>query len=186
MKKNSVYLFIILFLIVVLVVVYYYGFVNNEDKDNQINNVSVENKSEGIEDTNTEFKPAIYVIQFDEDLLGEEFKSAGGEIKDCKYEITFSADGKFNINTGFGNSVQGTYSVDRDIIDCTLTALNGENSSMQSIDGEISFKINNDSELEITDASESYTIKIVDTAGEESKEMLLWPLVKGIKYTIEK
>lgn len=190
MKKssgNGIYLVIIIILLGALGAMYYFGFINNKEKTNQTNNVSVENKTEDTEDTNTEFKPATYVIQFDENLLGEEFKLAGGEIKDCKYEITFLEDSKFDINTGFGNSVQGTYSVDNNIINCKLISSNGENLSKNSINEEISFKINNDSELEIINISDVYTIKVRDMNGkEESKEMTLWPLVKGIKYIIEK
>lgn len=182
-KGNIVYLLIIILLIGILGIACYFGFTSNKDSS-QNNNVNGENKVESIADT--EFKPATYVIQFDEDLLGEEFKLAGNEIKDCEYAVSFLDNNKFNIDTGFGNSVQGTYSVDGNVINCILTTSDGENSTIQPIDGEISFRINNDSELEIIDVPEFYTIKIDMDGEKESKEMTLWPLVKGIKYVVEK
>lgn len=78
------------------------------------------------------------------------------------------------------------------IINCIVTSARGEYSPLQKIEGKISFKINSDSEIEITDIPESYTIRISSTSAEgwvltdETKEMGFWPLVKGIKFVSNK
>lgn len=189
---------IILILIIALMIMYYFGFVNNKNKDDKSNNINTnnyvanENKNSVNTDNTINFKPDNYIIQFDADLLGEEFEEAGNEIKECNYEISFLNNNEFNIYMGFGNSVEGTYTIDNNIINCKLTSISGEYSPSQEINGEISFKINSDSEIEIIDIPEFYTIRTSE-AGEngwvltdETKEMRFWPLVKGIKYTFNK
>lgn len=189
---------IILILIIALMIMYYFGVVDNKNKADKSNNVNTnnyvanENKNNINTDNTINFKPDNYIIKFDADLLGEEFEESGNEIKECNYEISFLNNNEFNIYMGFGNSVEGTYTIDNNIINCKLTSLNGEYSPSQEINGEISFKINSDSEIEIIDIPEFYTIRTSE-AGEngwvltdETKEMRFWPLVKGIKYTFNK
>lgn len=189
---------IILILIIALMIMYYFRVVNNKNKVDKSNNINTnnyvanENKNSVNTDNTINFKPDNYIIQFDTDLLGEEFEEAGNEIKECNYEISFLNNNEFNIYMGFGNSVEGTYTIDNNIINCKLTSISGEYSPSQEINGEISFKINSDSEIEIIDIPEFYTIRTSE-AGEngwvltdETKEMRFWPLVKGIKYTFNK
>ncbi len=130
-----------------------------------------------------------YVIQFDENLLGSEFTEAGSEIK----EIAFLEDNRFSIYMGFGNLVEGTYEiVNNDMINCKVTSAYGEYSPKQQVNGEISFKINNENELQILEIPETYVINITENKDgkwvltDETKEMEYWPLVKGIKYTLDK
>lgn len=191
-------MFIILILIFALIAVYYFGFVANKDiVDNPNNNISDttlnnsnENISANISSNSTiEFKPSKYAIQFNADLLGEEFEQAGNEIKGCDYEISFLENNKFIAYMNFGNSIEGTYSVsDDNKINCILTSASGEYSPKQKINEKISFKINSDSEIEIIEVPEFYTIKTSKTteSGEvltdETKEMGFWPLVEGIKF----
>ena len=130
--------------------------------------------------------------QFNADLLGEQFESAGNEIKGGSYTISFLDNNKFNIYMEFGNSVQGTYTISNNIINCILTSASGEYSPTQEIEGKISFKIISDSEIEIIDIPEFYTIRTSETSNagwvltDETKEMEFWPLVEGIKYVYNK
>ncbi|MDO5556147.1 MAG: hypothetical protein Q4G09_05925 [Clostridia bacterium] len=70
--------------------------------------------------------------------------------------------------------------------------MSGEYSQTQEINEKISFKINSDSEIEIIDIPEFYTIRTsqISDVGwvleDETKEMKFWPLVKGIKYVFNK
>ena len=175
---TTVCLFVILILALALILVYYFGFVVNKNKTDK---------------NMLEFKPSNYVIQFDSNLLGEKFKESGNEIKECNYEISFLDNNKFTIYMNFGNYIQGTYAISNDnIINCILTSTSGEYSPIQEIDEKISFKINSNSEIEVIDIPESYTIRTTELSetgwilNEETKEMKFWPLVKGIKYVLHK
>lgn len=202
-------MFIILILIFALIIMYYFGFVADRNKTEQSNsNISLDtninSSNENISDNNVandnvsnditiELEPSNYVIQFEADLLGENFESCGNEIKGCNYEISFLDNNKFTANMNFGNSIQGTYIISNDnVINCIITSASGEYSPTQEVDGKISFKINSDSEIEIIDIPESYTIKISELgeAGwvltDENKEMGFWPLVEGIKFVSDK
>lgn len=178
-------MFIILILIFALVIVYYFGFVADKNiHDTNSNTVSTDNK--------IQFEPANYVIQFDANLLGEEYKTAGNEIKGCDYEISFLNNNKFTAYMNFGNSIEGSYTVSNNIINCIITSASGEYSPTQQIEGKFSFKINNNSEIEIIDIPESYAIKNSEISSEgwiltnETKEMKFWPLVEGIKFVSNK
>lgn len=201
---------IILLLIFALIIIYYFGFVADKNKIEQSNNnLSLDmnindpdengfahnnenNNNNAFTNNIIEFKPAEYVIQFNADLLGEEFESAGNEIKGESYTISFLNNNKFNIYMGFGFSVQGTYAVSNNIINCILTSASGEYSPTQEIEGKISFKIISDSEIEIIDIPKSYKIRTSEISDsgwvltDETKELEFWPLVKGIKYVSNK
>ena len=92
----------------------------------------------------------------------------------------------------FGNYIQGTYTVSNNIINCILTSASGEYSPAQEVSGKISFKINNNSEIEIIDIPESYKIRTTELSEngwiltDETKDMEFWPLIKGIKYVSDK
>lgn len=138
------------------------------------------------------FTEGNYVIEFDEALLGDEYKTAGNEIKGCDYRLSFSS-GKFTADMNFGNRVGGVYSVSGDgVVLCSLKTASGEYSPVQNISGEITFKILSESELEILSAPESYVIKLCELSGgewvltDENKELGFWPLVKGIKFRLSK
>jgi len=191
-------MFIILILIFALIVVYYFGFIADknitDNSNNKVLNTNSNNSNENISNTisnnNTiEFKPSNYAIQFDADLLGEEFKQAGNEIKGCDYEISFLENNTFIAYMNFGNSIEGTYSISNDNkINCIITSASGEYSPKQEVSGRISFKINSNSEIEILDIPEFYTIKTSTSTEsgwvltDETKEMAFWPLVEGIKF----
>jgi hypothetical protein len=168
---------LVLILVILLALVYYFGFVVNKNKSN--NNIS-------------EFKPSNYIIQFNSNILGEKFNEVGNETKDCNYEISFLDNNKFTIYMNFGNYIQGTYTVSNNIINCILTSASGEYSPAQEVSGKISFKINNNSEIEIIDIPESYKIRTTELSEngwiltDETKEMEFWPLIKGIKYVSDK
>lgn len=168
---------LVLILVILLALVYYFGFVVNKNKSN--NNIS-------------EFKPSNYIIQFNSNILGEKFNEVGNETKDCNYEISFLNNNKFTIYMNFGNYIQGTYTVSNNIINCILTSASGEYSPAQEVSGKISFKINNNSEIEIIDIPESYKIRTTELSEnawiltDETKEMEFWPLIKGIKYVSDK
>ena len=160
--------------------------INNSKENTAINNV--DNK----DNNKVDFKPSDYVIQVDANLLGEEFELSENEIKQYNYEISFLDDNSFKINMGSGNSVQGNYVVSDDIITCNLTHASGEYSPTQEINGKISFKINSNSEIEIISIPEFYTIRLSELSDsgwvltDETKKTEFWPLVKGIKYILNK
>lgn len=161
--------------------------VNNSNK-----NLSNVNNSNVSTDNKTQFKTGTYIIQFDANLLGEEYETAGNEIKGCDYEFSFLDNNEFSAYMNWGNSIYGSYTVSNNIINCIITSTSGDNAATQKIEGKISFKINSDSEIEITDITESYTIRVSDISDEgwvltdETKEMSFWPLVKGIKFVSNK
>lgn len=149
-------------------------------------------KSDLDSNSATKFTQGDYVIEFDEALLGDEYKSAGNEIKGCDYKFSFK-DGEFTADMNFGNSVSGVYSVSGDgIVLCSLKTAVGEYSPVQNINGEISFKIVSESEIEILSAPESYVIKLCELNGgewvltDENKELSFWPLVDGINFKLAK
>lgn len=138
------------------------------------------------------FTEGDYVIEFNETLLGDEYKTAGNEIKDCDYNISFK-DGKFTAYMNFGNSVGGTYSVSGDgVVLCSLKTAIGEYSPEQSIKGEISFKVISESKIKILSAPDSYDIKISELKDgkwvltNEEKSLGFWPLVNGIEFKLSK
>lgn len=92
----------------------------------------------------------------------------------------------------FGNSIEGSYTISNNIINCIITSASGEYSPTQKIEGKNSFKINSDSEIEITDIPESYTIRTSETSPEglgltdNTKKIEFWPLVESIKFVSDK
>ena len=136
---------IILILSFALIIVYYFGFVAEENSieksnlDTNINNLNetISNANDDNVSTNNtvEFNQTDYVIQFDEYLLGEEYETAGNELKEESYTISFLNNNEFNIYMGFGNSVQGNYTISNNIVNCILTTARGEYSPIQEIEG---------------------------------------------------
>lgn len=194
---STVILVFIIFILLFVILGMWYYYNNKKDGSNNIvlpntkfnitsNSVNTVNSPEN----SIEFKLGTYQIQFNEDLLGEEFKSSGNEIKGCNYEISFYENNKFSINLGFGHRATGFYAISDNIITCNIDTVEGEYGPSQRTKASISFKINSNSEIEIINASESYEIKVVDIPNnsltDEFKDMSLWPLVKGIKYVLSK
>jgi len=204
MNEGKILIILIILVISILLVGLSFGFMNNKKTKEQTNvanissniNNSKENTTINNVDNNdnnkVDFKPSDYVIQVDANLLGEEFELSENEIKQYNYEISFLDDNSFKINMGSGNSVQGNYVVSDDIITCNLTHASGEYSPTQEINGKISFKINSNSEIEIISIPEFYTIKLSELSDsgwvltDETKKTEFWPLVKGIKYILNK
>ncbi len=194
-ENGKINLVIAIFIVVIIaaiaaVMVKYLGLMPGKTEEKEAENTTSQT------DNNTKqinLESLKYVIQFDENLLGSEFTEAGSEIKDCNYEIAFLEDNRFSIYMGFGNLVEGTYEiVNNDMINCKVTSAYGEYSPKQQVNGEISFKINNENELQILEIPETYVINITENKDgkwvltDETKEMEYWPLVKGIKYTLDK
>jgi len=168
-----------LFFLVVLCVFSLSACISNEKSDLGLNNAP-------------SFTEGDYLIEFNEDLLGDEYKTAGNEIKGCDYKLSFK-NGKFTVDMNFGNSVGGTYSVSGDgVVLCSLKTAEGEYSPEQNIKGEISFKVVSGSKIKILSAPDSYDIKITELKnGEwvltsEEKSLGLWPLVNGIEFKLSK
>ncbi len=204
MNEGKILIILIILVISILLVGLSFGFMNNKKTKEQTNvaNISsnINNSKENTainnvdnkDNNKVDFKPSDYVIQVDANLLGEEFELSENEIKQYNYEISFLDDNSFKINMGSGNSVQGNYVVSDDIITCNLTHASGEYSPTQEINGKISFKINSNSEIEIISIPEFYTIKLSELSDsgwvltDETKKTEFWPLVKGIKYILNK
>lgn len=203
-KKVNLSTIILIFIIFILLIVifgmwYHYNNLNDEANNttitNSASNIAISNTNTGISNNGSaenSFKSGNYHIQFDEELLGEEFESSGDEIKGCDYEISFLENNEFTAYMNFGNNISGSYSIsNNNIITCTANNFYGEYSPEQEISTTISFKINSNSEIEIVNVPESYKIKTADLndSGEwaltdEDKDMYLWPLVKGIKFVL--
>lgn len=204
MNEGKILIILIILVISILLVGLSFGFMNNKKTKEQTNvaNISsnINNSKENTtinnvdnkDNNKVDFKPSDYVIQVDANLLGEEFELSENEIKQYNYEISFLDDNSFKINMGSGNSVQGNYVVSDDIITCNLTHASEEYSPTQEINGKISFKINSNSEIEIISIPEFYTIKLSELSDsgwvltDETKKTEFWPLVKGIKYILNK
>lgn len=204
MNEGKILIILIILVISILLVGLSFGFMNNKKTKEQTNvaNISsnINNSKENTtinnvdnkDNNKVDFKPSDYVIQVDANLLGEEFELSENEIKQYNYEISFLDDNSFKINMGSGNSVQGNYVVSDDIITCNLTHASGEYSPTQEINGKISFKINSNSEIEIISIPEFYTIRLSELSDsgwvltDETKKTEFWPLVKGIKYILNK
>lgn len=204
MNEVKILIILIILVISILLVGLSFGFMNNKKTKEQTNvaNISsnINNSKENTtinnvdnkDNNKVDFKPSDYVIQVDANLLGEEFELSENEIKQYNYEISFLDDNSFKINMGSGNSVQGNYVVSDDIITCNLTHASGEYSPTQEINGKISFKINSNSEIEIISIPEFYTIRLSELSDsgwvltDETKKTEFWPLVKGIKYILNK
>ena len=160
-ENGKINLVIAIFIVVIIaaiaaVMVKYLGLMPGKTEEKEAENTTSQT------DNNTKqinLESLKYVIQFDENLLGSEFTEAGSEIKDCNYEIAFLEDNRFSIYMGFGNLVEGTYEiVNNDMINCKVTSAYGEYSPKQQVNGEISFKINNENELQILEIPETYKI----------------------------
>lgn len=191
-EKGKINLVIAIFIVIIivaiaLIMVYYLGLIPNKDEKVANTSNQTENDTKPIN-----LESSKYVIQFNQNLLGNEFAESGDEVKGCNYEIAFLENNKFSIYMNFGNIIEGTYEiVDNNIINCKVTSAFGEYSSNQPIEGKITFKINSENELEIIEIPETYIINITEykdgkwVLTNETKEMLYWPLVKGIKYVLD-
>lgn len=194
-------IFIILILIIALILVYYFGFVADKNEVEPSNNTTlldtnINNSNENITNDNTidntiNFEPSKYVMQLDAELLEGIYEPYGNEFTEWNREISFLKDNTINIYMGEGISIQGTYTVSNDIINCTITSTSGEYSPAQEITGKISFRIISNSEIEIIDVPESYTIKVSELTDsgwvltDETTEISFVPLVEGIKFIAE-
>ena len=196
-------IFIIIILMVALCAVYYLGFVKNseeiialKDEINVLksqNNVSQNEKVEiKTDDVATKkFKPGEYRILPDLQILGEEYFY----MADYGVEtISFSNDGTFSADLGWGIGISGNYEVSNDTISCIINEYSGEYSPDQETDGKIVFKIKNASDnsvdlIEIIEISDSFKVKETissETGGwtltNNDKDMPLYPLMEGIKF----
>ena len=150
---------------------------NIETKNDEVVNVT--------NDTSSELNLPLgsYVVQPDEEILGDIFDIVGDE------DITFLEDNKFSAYIGFGNSVAGNYKItDENIINCTIDTFVGEYSPEQKTSGNITLKIIDDSTIEVIDVSESVDIRMSEFTNDswnltnEHKDIGLRPFEKGIKF----
>lgn len=178
-KIINLCMIILLFTVLSLSLVTLTGCEQKNIKGNEINN-NIDYSSE----EKTNFTMGEYYIQVDKSILDVAEGIAEDEA------IEFLGDNTFNAYTGFGNAISGTYTVSDDKIDCIADTFHSEYGPNQKINASMSFKINSKSEIELIGTSETYEIKIVDipnnTLTNETKDMSLWPFVKGIKFILSK
>lgn len=188
MKTKKIINFsIILLLITVLFLVSLTGCGQN---NNGNTNTSVqENQVVSSPDNSNEIKLKLgsYVVQPDEKILGDITDIMGDE------DITFSENNKFDAYIGFGNNVSGTYSIsDPNTINCTITSFVGEYSPEQKVDGSMTFKIIDDSTIELVNASTTTKVQTTNLTDSgwvlsgEYKDLSLRPFEKGIKFVLSK
>lgn len=150
----------------------------------QKNVKNTETNNNTVSQEKTNFTTGKYYIQVDKSILDDTEGITEDE------SIEFLEGNTFNAYTGFGNGISGTYTVSDNKIDCIADSFHSEYGPNQKINASMSFKINSKSEIELVNTSETYQIKIVDipnnTLTNETKDMSLWPFVKGIKFILSK
>ena len=214
-KVNKISLstfFLILAIIVIAVMSYMLYITSNEKnkKDEEIaglnNEVStlqssvdnLQKKINTISDTiNTDttadsseakIKLGTYNIQIDKSIIDEDsYIGANDE------NIEFSDDNKFEAYIGEGAIIAGKYSISDNIVNCTIETFESEYTPEQKVTGRISFKIVDDSTIEIASVSETIKIETgtLDENGKwvlsgEYKDLYLSPFVEGIKFVLSK
>ena len=141
------------------------------------------NKGKTLPSKKIVFNYGTYTIDKNTALLSEV------ELLTADESIKFSDDNTFIIYTGWGYTVSGTYAITDGKIVCTANKFISENTS-QEVNFKIELKVNSDSEIEITNAPETYTIYTEDFINkkltDEIKEMPLSPLINGIKLKLSK
>lgn len=136
------------------------------------------------------FTTGEYKIEFNAELLGEQFSEAENEIKGCDYRISFAENGNFSLDLGFSSTVYGVWAAEGEEVICTVNSYTSEYSPEQDTAAELTFKVVSQSELEVSAVSQGFTIyttELTENGYEltsEQKELEFWPIVKGIKYKI--
>lgn len=139
-----------------------------------------------LTDTAEKNASKIYLINLDKDILGKDILLSD----DCY--ISLKDNGKFFIYLSWGIGVSGTYEKINKTINCTIDTAVCEHLPDQKTSGKISFKIIDDSTIEVTNASESFKTKggeYDEETGEyilsgEDGTLLLYPFIKGAKFTL--
>lgn len=182
--KKIINLSMMIFIIIALFLVTLTGCNQNSDQDSAKNNEIINSTDNDSSEENLNFTTGDYYIQIDTSILKETDGVVGDE------SIEFLDNNTFNAYTGFGNGISGTYTISNNKIDCIADTFYSEYGPNQEINALLSFKINSESEIEIINTSESYEINIVDIPNnsltDETKDMSLWPFVKGIKFSLSK
>lgn len=188
MKTKKIINFsIMLFLITVLFLVSLTGCGQNTNNSNNVS--SQENQVVSSPDNSNEIQVNLgsYVVQPDEKILDDITDIMGDE------DITFSENNKFDAYIGFGNYVSGTYSLsDSNTINCTITSFIGEYSPEQKVDGSMTFKIIDDSTIELVNVSTTTKVQTTNLTDSgwvlsgEYKDLSLRPFEKGIKFVLSK
>ena len=183
----SAVIFIIFVLILLVLGIWFYS---NTFIDTTIanSNVAINNINTNIfinNPTKTPFKLGDYYVRSSETTLDDEINSTD-------YRISFLEDNTFTAYISWGNNISGTYNIsDDNIINCTVYNFWSEYSPNQDTYAEISFKINSVTEIEVTDASEYYTIKTTNLSEngnswiltDEDKDMTLG-IKNGLKFIL--
>lgn len=185
MKTKKIISFsIMLFLITALFLVSLTGCGQNNNDNNNASAQENQVTSSSGNSNETEVNLGSYVVQPDEKILGDITDIMGDE------DITFSENNKFDAYIGFGNGISGTYTVSDSKVDCVADTFYSEYGPNQKINASISFKINNDSEIEVINTTETFKINLVDIPNnslmDETKDMFLRPFEKGIKFVLSK
>lgn len=178
--KISLGMGILIFIIIVLIlaivgILYYYNVVKEEDKTND-SKIETDKTNDSEIETNETVK-----LSFGTYVIEPGVSEFGGD-----EEVTLNEDNTFEIYTGFGNSISGTYSISRDKIECKATTFYGVYSPEQEIKAKIIFEIKDENSIQIIETSETYEIETYDVVtGEplgERKEMYLSPLDEGVTF----
>ena len=154
-------------------------------KQTSNNNANINNTIENKADKKIVFGK--YQIIPDKNILDKEYF----EISDYGDEIIeFKDNNSFKAYLGWGNGILGAYTISNDEIICTAKTFYSNNAPDQDINISFTFKIINNSEIEITKAPSSYTIHTVDftthSLTNEIKEMSFLPFVVGTQFKIVK
>ena len=176
MKKNLLFICTIVFLCLLILC----GCSSNKPTNTSIilNNVT---DIEPEQKLFLNFKYGSYIIGQNENLLNED-----NYIGDFEENIEFFHDNTFAAYIGWGNAISGTFEVSDDTITCIVNKFWGEYSPDQEVNAYINFKILDSGVIKISEASETYTIHIVDVVSrtllDETKEMYLSPFMKDITF----
>lgn len=155
----------------------------NANSNVAINNINTDISSNNS--TEVSFKLGNHYVQSNETIIDDGINST-----DCR--ISFLEDNIFTAYISWGNNISGTYNIsDDNIINCTVDNFWGEYSPNQETYAKISFKMNSDTEIEVIDASEYYTIKDTNLSEngndwlltDEDKDMPLG-IKKGLRFVL--
>lgn len=151
---------------------------NNEQTNNQTPSNELSSSSTSASD----FTLGNYYIQIDSLILNN------GEFITGDEGIEFLEDNQFRAYIGSGNGILGNYVISGNEINCTANEAYSEYGPLQEINVSLTFKMNSNSEIELLNASESYKVHVVDIPNNaltaETKDMSLWPFVKGTKFML--
>ena len=161
---------------------------NNENEETENNsNSSVDDIISNIVSNYPTPLEGTYVIAEDNSLTSS--PNWDNELSDSS--ITFHSDNTFIAYLGFGNTIDGTYTIKDDTITCKATSFTNEYSPIQNISVNFSFQKISDAILKVNSADSSYRVKTtnMNDDGEwvydgDTKDMPLTSFTKDTIYTL--